>query len=655
MPACRAGLVGLAAIVASPGIAWAEAQDVAKLTLEELAQVRVVTVSRRSQTAMETAAAVTVVSADDIRRTGATTLPDAFRTAPGVQTSRIDADEWALSVRGFASRLPRSVLVMIDGRSVWTPLFAGVFWNAQDALLEDVDRVEVVRGPGGASWGANAMNGVINVVTRPADKTPGVLATASAGGAETIGGLRWGGRAGARTHYRVYGKYFDRDGTRPTSAEGYGDSWRMGLGGFRVDSDLGARGSLTVQGDAYGGEFGQRATIVQFAPPFSVRRDGDGDIKGGNLLTRWKRELGSGEISVQAYYDHTLRRELYFEETRNTFDVDASHRLRWGGRHETIWGLSYRASTGRFQGEPFIALLPEKRRDDIAGLFVNEEARLWGDRLRLTAGTKLEWNDYSGWNVQPNARLAWVSGAHTVWASGARAVRTSSRVERDVSLYTSLDPNRPLFARTLGSTDFRPESVLVAEAGYKARAGWFLGSLALFRADYDDLAGNEVGTPGLEGGAAGEPARTVIPVRFANLHTAVATGAEVGAVFEPFSSWRLRARYSVYDLDVKSPPPAPDPQGGFEGNTPRHQAWLVSYFNPTPTVDVDLVLRHMSAVASHKIAAFTELDARIAHRPWRRLELALVGRNLLRPHHAEFGGGFLVERHVQAQATLRWE
>jgi len=630
------------------------APDITQLTIEELAQVRVVTVSRRPQNAMEAAAAVGVVSYEDIRRTGASTLPDAFRIVPGVQASRIDADEWALSVRGFSSQLSRSVLVLMDGRSLWTPLFAGVFWNAQDTLLEDVDRIEVSRGPGGAAYGANAMNGVVSIVTKPAASTQGLLATVAVGGGETIGGVRWGGRLGTRTHYRAYGKYFDRDGTFADAATGFDDSWRLGQAGFRLDSTLGARDSFTVQGDVYRGEFGQRVDVAQLTPPFLSTREGEGRARGGNLLTRWKHTVGAGEVTVQAYYDGTSRHELFFEERRDTFDVDVSHRLRWGRRHETIWGVNYRTSEGRFHGEPTLEIMPETRRDDIAGIFVNNETRVWRERLRVTLGSKLEWNDYSGWNLQPSARLAWVQGGHTLWAAATRAVRTSSRIERDMSFYIPTDPVQPSFTRLLGSPDFRPESVVMLEAGAKVRAGKLLAAASVFHGFYDDLAGGAAEAPTLEGGIGGEPVRTVTPVRIVNAQTAAASGVELAAIFDPLATWRLRAGYSWYKLDVRAPAPEPDPRGGYEGTTPKHQFWLNSYFNPIPSVDVDLVVRHIAEVPEHSIKAFTDLDARIAHRPWSRLELAVVGRNLLAPRHAEFGGGFLVERHLQAQATLRW-
>jgi iron complex outermembrane recepter protein len=655
--ACRPTIVGhviVLALMSALAAAEDEPPDITQLTIEELAQVQVVTVSRRPQNAMEAAAAVSVVSEEDIRRTGASTLPDAFRAVPGVQASRIDADEWALSVRGFSSRVSRSVLVLMDGRSLWTPLFAGVFWNVQDTLFEDVDRIEVSRGPGGATYGANAMNGVISIITKPAASTQGLLATASVGGAETMGGVRWGGQIGARTHYRAYGKYGGRDGTFADTAADYDDSWRMGQVGFRLDSELGARDSFTVQGDVYRGEFGQRLDVAQLAPPFSSTREGQGRAHGGNLLGRWKHAVGAGEVTARVYYDGTSRRELFFEETRDTFDLDVSHRLRWSGRHETIWGVNYRASQGHFRGEPTIEILPERRTDDIAGLFVNNETRLWRERLRVTLGSKLEWNDYSGWNLQPSARVAWVQGAHTVWAAATRAVRTSSRIERDVSFYIPTDPVEPTFTRLLGSPDFRPESVLMLEAGAKLRAGKLIGAASVFHGFYGDLAGGAADPPTLEGGIGGEPIRAVTPVRIVNAQTAAASGVEVDAIVDPLPTWRLRAGYSWYRLDVRAKPPEPDPQGGFEGTTPRHQLWLSSYFNPIPSVDVDLVLRHIAEVPEHSVKAFTDLDARIAHRPWRRLELAVVGRNLLTPRHAEFEGGVLVERHLQAQAIVRW-
>jgi iron complex outermembrane recepter protein len=296
-----------------------------------------------------------------------------------------------------------------------------------------------------------------------------------------------------------------------------------------------------------------------------------------------------------------------------------------------------------------VQIVPSKRRDDIAGLFANDEVRLFGNRLRVTLGTKLEWNDYSGWNVEPSGRVAWVLARHTFWGSATRGVRTSSRLERDVILYTSLSPTQPLFARTTGSPDFTPESVFALEAGYKLRLSRLILTASAFRNAYDDLATNQVGTPTFEAGTGDEPTRTVIPVLITNGSGGTVKGFEAKAVFSALKSWRLQGAYSFLTLDLGG-----DASKGFAANTPRHQFWLTSYLTPLPRLDVDLVFRAVGAIPGFKVPAFADVDARVAFRPRPAVELSLVGTNLLQASRPEFGGGFEVERTARAQATIRF-
>ena len=649
----RLGALGCLLSVAPAGARGDTIEDSSRLTrlsIEELANLQVVTVTGRSEATGQAAGAVHVVTSEDIRLSGSATLPDALRLAPGLQASRIDADEWAVAVRGFASRLSRSVLVTIDGRSVWTPLFAGVFWDAHDTLLPDVDQIEVSRGPGGAVYGANALNGVISVTTRDSKDTQGGFASIGGGNAERLAALRWGGRLGSATTYRAYGKYDRRDGTRPTTAAGYDDESDMMQGGFRLDWRNGARDSLTASGDLYEGSAGQPITVATFVPPFSEALVGDAAFRGRNLVTRWRRSLPSaGELTVQAYYDHTTRHEPHYAEWRDTVDLDARHRVQWGGRHDAVWGVSYRASHGRFEGVPAVRILPEGRTDDIASVFANDEARLVGGRLRLTLGTKLEWNDYAGWNVQPSARAAWIAGRHTVWASATRSVRTPSRLERDVVFYTSLSATQPLFAKATGSPDLVPESVAAFEAGYKAHYRRLIVSASAFHNAYRDLASNEAGPPAVEAGGPGEPPRLVVPVRITNGDGGQASGVEGSLLFSPTDWFRTQASYSFLRLGLDGPGSA-----AFKSNSPRHQIWVASSVAPWSDLDVSVVFRAVSEIAGHAVPGFSELDARVAYRPWPQLEVAAYGANLLAPQHTEFGGGFQVERAGRLSATLRF-
>lgn len=321
-----------------------------------------------------------------------------------------------------------------------------------------------------------------------------------------------------------------------------------------------------------------------------------------------------------------------------------------------MWGVNARNSRGTFHGVPTLRIEPESRRDDIAGLFAQDEVRALDGRLRLTAGAKAEWNDYAGWHVEPSARAALVlSARHNLWAAYAHGVRTTSRVERDIVLYSSLDPTRPLFARVTGSDAFLSERVISYEAGYKARFGSRLYvDVAGFHNAYDDLSSNEAGAPVVEAGTPPEPPRVVIPVTIANLQEGSASGVETAATFSVRSRWRIQAAHSFLRVNQTPKPGSTDRNEGFEGNSPRHQVWAASYLTLGDDLDLDLTARHVGEIETHRVAAYSDLDARVAYRPRPRLELAVVGQNLLHRRHAEFGGGFLIDRAVRARATLEW-
>jgi iron complex outermembrane receptor protein len=422
-------------------------RDLTELSLTDLAGLEVTTVARSPETLSHTPAAVFVITNQDIRRSGAKTLSEALRLAPGVQISRIDASQPTVGIRGFGSRLARSVLVLIDGRSVYTPLFAGTYWEVQDVLLEDIDRIEVIRGPGGTLWGANAVNGVINIITRRARDTHGTYLEAGAGNEErAFGAARWGGALGPHADLRVYAKYADRDAAFHADGPDY-DDWRIGQGGFRLDAER-AQSQYTLQGDVYEGRAGERTTFASYTSPFARTVFQDADLGGGNLRGLWQRPAGkAATVRLQAYYDHTRRVEPNFSETRDTGDFDLQYDRR-DGRNQLLGGLGYRLSRGATGGVPTILFIPPTRTDNIWSAFLQDRIDLSPDRLSLTVGAKVERNDYSGVELQPSVRLLWVPRPrHTLWAAVSRAVRTPSRVDRDLDLTSSVDPSQPVFSR----------------------------------------------------------------------------------------------------------------------------------------------------------------------------------------------------------------
>ena len=629
-------------------------RDLTELSLDELAALEITTVARTPEMRSRTAAAVFVITQQDIRRSGATTLAEALRLAPGVQISRINANQWAIGMRGFASRLSRSVLVLIDGRTVYTPLFAGTYWEVQDVLLEDIERIEVIRGPGGTLWGANAVNGVINIITRSAKDTHGTFLAGGAGDEERgFAGARWGGALGAHTDVRVYAKYFDRDGAFHPDGTDF-DDWRMAQGGFRLDGEQGPA-AFTVQGDAYGGHAGVRTTLASYTAPFARTVDEDADLSGGNLRAQWRRKMRPGsDLSVQAYYDRTRRVEPGFDETRNTADFDLQY-SRQEGRHALLSGLGYRFSRGMTGGVPTIVFRPAARTDDLFSAFLQDRIELSRDRLLLTLGAKVERNDYSGLELQPSARVWFGLRPHqSVWAAISRAVRTPSRVERDLDLTVALDASRPVFTRVLRSSAFLSERATVYEAGYRAQGGErFLFDAALFQNEYTNLLSLEPGAPFAETDGSGT--RTIVPVLFGNGIRGRVRGLELAADVRITNAWRMHGSYSFLDMDLDAEPDSLDrtTAASTEGASPRHRGLLRSSLT-FGDVQLDAIWRRVSSLPAQGVPTYSSLIARAAWRPWAPLEVAIVGRDLLQSRHVEFGGGTEVERSIYGEVAWRF-
>ena len=637
--------------------------DPTQISLEELLQIEVISLTKRAESRTAAAAAVYVITPDDIRRSGVTSLPEALRLAPGVQVARIDANKWAIGVRGFASRLSRSLLVLIDGRSVYSPLFAGVYWEVQDTLLEDVDRIEVVRGPGGTIWGANAVNGVINIITKNAQETQGGLLVGGGGSEEQgFGGVRYGGKIGSDLFYRVYGKVFNRDAAFHSQTPDF-DDWRMGQAGFRLDWD-GHRGdTLTFQGDIYTGEAGQRTAVTTYAPPFRTTVEADADLDGGNLLGRWQHVFSAtSDLSVQFYYDHTYRREPTFRESRHTADLDVQHRfhISWPWPQEIRVGFGYRLTSDDTAAVPTIRFVPSRRTDQLFSAFVQDEIRVVGERLRLIIGSKFEHNDYSGFEIQPSLRLVWTLAPHqTLWGAVTRAVRTPSRVEHDLNLTGLLDPQMPTFNRAIGSDAFESEKLLAYELGYRLQpTPRLFFDVTAFYNRYHDLLSLEPGAPFVE--TAPTPAHVVVPLWIRNGIHGEGYGVELAADWQPFDWWRVSGTYAYLHLNLSRDQGSLDTSTASltEGSSPAHQVSLRSFMTLPGHVEFDLVWRYVDDLPSPDISSYLTLDARLGWHPLPSLTVAVVGQNLLTDHHAEFGGGSSgpteIERGVYGKVVWRW-
>ena len=632
----------------------------AQMSLEQLGNVEVTTASKEPEEVWKTPAAICVITQEDIRRSGATSIPEALRLAPGVEVARIDSDHWAVGIRGFGGEFSKSLLVLIDGRSVYTPLFAGVYWQLQDTLLEDVDRIEVIRGPGGTIWGANAVNGVINIITKSAKETHGALASLSGGNVdEGTGEYRYGANGGKGFDYRVFGKGFIRGPEEHPDGENF-DEWKMGHVGFRSDWTKNDRDTITLQGDMYKGLDGERVAVSSYSPPSVAVLDGPHSVSGGNFLGRWQRQLNQGsDIQLQAYYDRTTRYSPQLGEIRDTFDIDFLHHLtlKWG--QDFLWGLGARWSPDDIlQHFSTLDFEPHQETDKIYSWFLQDQIPLWSKNVSLTLGSKFEHNNYTGFEVQPNARLLWTPSAHrTVWAAITRAVRTPSRLDDDLQLTDFLSANPPLFLRVVGSNTFQSEQLRGSEIGYRTLvAGHLYLDVATFYNNYHDLYGYGTGTVLVE---ATPPARLVLQLPLANALQGDTAGVEIAPDWKPRQWWDLRGSYSYLHLHVHDRPGFTDALNTVSdnGSSPHHQIELQSLLNLPKKFEFDATYRYVSALPAQTVSAYSTGDVRFGWHAGRGWESSIVGQNLLQPRHAEFGSDVDtivgIKRAVYAQIVWR--
>jgi len=622
----------------------------------------VTSVSKKEQKLSEAAAAIDVITQDDIRRSGATSIPEALRVVPGLQVARLDANKWAVSARGFNGRFANKLLVLIDGRSVYTPLFSGVWWDAQNVLLEDIARIEVIRGPGATLWGANAVNGVINIITKDAKDTQGGLVTIGHGTEERgFGEFRYGGTLGDNAHYRVYARYFDRERSVAASGDYGADEWDVAQGGLRVDWEVSDSDSLTLQGDIHSGTVGERQTMASLSPPYEQTFDNDDDVAGGNILGRWNHTFSdTSGMSFQLYYDRSDRDHMIIGEVRDTFDLDFQHRFALDDRHEIVWGLGYRLSRDDIDNSFTLSFDPDSRNDQLLSAFVQDEITLIEDQLKLTPGAKLEHNDYTGFEFQPSARLLWMPHEkHTVWAAVSRAVRTPSRVESYGRVNRYVLPPATLMSM-FGDRDFDSEELLAHELGYRVQPMDRLSlDIATFYNIYENLRTVELGTPFPETSPA--PPHLVVPLFADNKMDGETYGIEVAADWRPLDWWRLEAGYTYLQVVLHLDDDSTDTLSeGAEGESPHNQFSLRSSMDLPRNLELDSCLRYVDNLPGLGVDSYLTLDVRLGWKPTENLELFVVGQNLLDSHHAEFESTFFgvhateVEHSVYAGLTWRF-
>jgi iron complex outermembrane receptor protein len=656
--------------------------DMADKDLSQLTQVKVSSAPATTSTAPDLAstvssvgrteeplgkspAAVFVITSEMIRRSTATTIPDLLRMVPGLTVAQLDSNVWAISSRGGTDPMADKMLVMIDGRIVYTPLFSGVYWDVQDLLLEDIERIEVIRGPGASLWGPNAVNGVISIVTKNAKDTQGAMITYGGGTHDqALGGLHYGGQNGEGLYWRIYGKHFERGtGFDPTGAH---DAWRQGRGGFRVDwePDRDQTDTMTVQGDYYGGQSGHELYNIpdlNIPPPYLRTIIENEGVSGANVLGRWKHKYSDdSDLTFLGYYNRSFRSQQLLEQKMDTFDAEFQHRFLLGSRHEILWGLQFRQISSNIQDDGFVWHFdPEIRTMNYFGGFVQDKITLQEDRWFLTLGTRLDDNFFSGFEYQPTVRLAYTPDEkQTYWAAVSRAVHTPDLLQRDNWSTRGVIPYGPyyFFARYQGVPNTVSEQMLAYELGYRCQlTKRFSYDVSAFCNTYEDLIYFQFGTP-----SPIDATRFIWPIYLRNGGDARMYGTEIWAHWTVSPTWELSASFSGVYGDWRGPADAFVLPSDFSTKSPHNQARLYNSWKFATKWEFDLGVRYVDFIELNDIPSYITMDARLAWHPNQRTEFAVIGQNLLDEHHLEFISGRWmttsteVPRSVYAKATWRY-
>jgi iron complex outermembrane recepter protein len=640
----------------------AQQTDLSQASLEDLLNLQVTSVSKKEQKLSKAGAAIFVITQEDIRRSGATNIPDLLRLAPGVDVARVDANRWAISIRGFNDQHANKVLVLIDGRSVYSPSFSGVFWDMVDVPLEDIERIEVIRGPGGTVWGANAVNGVINIITMNAMATPGGFVSAGTGSEDRADSLvQYGGQIGQNGDYRVFGKFFDIGNSVFPGGQQADDGWLAGHAGFRSDWTLSQRDSLTVQGDFLKTDESQTiTTLFSNALPLTRTFNDSLDATAGNILERWNHTLVNGsQMSLQVYEDYTRHLDMGFVDSQNTVDLDFQHHITVGSRNDIVWGLGSRVIAPDYGHGYDFTIVPNERLDHLFSAFLQDELKLT-DSLSLTIGAKLEHNDFTGFEYEPSAQLVWTpTGKQAVWVSASRAIREPSSLDVGLQDDAASFPLGPTFAiiRVLGNPDIKAEELRDVEVGYRAQASKRISlDVTAFGGLYRNLVSIGAQAPYFTATQQGVP-YMIIPELFVNGAGAHTYGAEFFANWNVTDRWRISPGYSYFHMNVDgnesnvSTPP---------GVSPNHQFQVRSLLDLPHHLEWDNTIGFVSKLSVGNVPAYARLDSRLGWRAGEFVELSIVGQNLLTPRHAEFSDTVyplnytLVERSVFAKVTWRF-
>ncbi len=609
---------------------------------QDITTLTVTSVAKREQRLSDTAAAVYVITQEEMRRAGAYSIPEALRLVPGMQVAKLSSDSWAVSARGFNGALDNKLLVLIDGRAIYTPVFSGVYWGDQSTAINDIDRIEVIRGPGASIYGANAVNGVINVITKSSEDTQGnMISAATTNKGNGVYEARHGGTAGDKAYYRAYSQYID------------GSSWNRGRGGFRLDGKGADNDSYTLQGDAYGGSQDAKSTILFPAAPFRQSVTSTDDAYGGNVLGRWSHKIGDGsDLSVQSYVDHYSRQETVADQHVTTADIQLQHSARLNDRNNFVWGAG-----GRFYYQELVGTFSASVKDrfdthEILSAFAQDEYALVPSKLYVTAGSKLEYNDFTGVEIQPSARVAWHPTTNqTVWGAVSRAVRTPSNIEEDVSLAALVTPGAPpTELRLVGNPNQKSEELIAYELGHRIQPTNHLSfDTALFYNDFDKL--QTIGTPGTP--FTGANGNTIVPYMVNNLGSGHVYGAEFASNWNVTDNWQLSGSYTYLRMNLDVKPGTAATLESTEKLAPRNQFSVQSYYNINDAVHWDNMLYFVDNLSA-PVNSYVRYDTRIAWLIRPGLEVSLIGRNLIDPH-VEFPSSSAGEIDRSLIGQLLWK
>jgi iron complex outermembrane recepter protein len=635
------------------------------MTLEQLVNVQVTSVSKKETDLFASPAAIYVITQDDIRRMGVTSIPEALRMVPGMDVARISGNEWAVSTRGFNGEYASDLLVLIDGRTIYTPASSGVFWDSQDVVLEDVDRIEVIRGPGATLWGANAVNGVVNIITKSAKETQGGMVSTSLGTEDQpITTVRYGGELATNLYYRVYAKYSNHPALETSTGGNAADDSSALRGGFRMDYEPSTQNDFTWQGDYYTSDAGKQVNQITLVPAAVELMNVEEHNSGGNVLGRWTRTFSEdSQMTLQTYYDHVEQGDGFGEEIRNTFDVDLQHRFALGARNDIVWGAGYRHTDIKNTPSFNLIWIPESQGLQLGNAFVQDDITLVRDRLHFTLGSKVEYNNLIGFEIEPSARLLWTpTERQTVWAAVSRATRTPALFELDGRLNEAAfpsgpPPSPPILVSLLGNPNLKAENLTAYELGYRIEPAKRLSfDAAAFYNVYGNLITEVPNATGFEASPA--PPHLLISSTWQNLDSGETYGTELSAQWQVLDHWRLMASYTFLHMQL-----GPDTSFPPESSSPQQQFQVRSYLDLPHNVEFNGAIYYIDEISTQSggnvatIPSYTKLDLGLTWRPCKSLEIGIWGKDLLENEHPEFPSQEttqITEIPRSVMATITW-